>query len=332
MTRALDAAGMVRCATSPRPWVGAVVRSADDQLFVGATEEAPGRHAEVVALDAAGDLAVGATAYTTLEPCSHTATVGPCAEVLIEAGIARVVVAMKDPDVRVSGRGIELLRSAGVEVQVGLYADRAAQQLAPYLHQRRTGRPWVVLKLASTLDGGTAAPDGSSQWITCPEARADGHRIRAESDAVIVGSGTVRHDDPSLTVRDYTPPVVRASGNVDPIRVILGSAPADARVQPCREMTGDLGAVLDELGAEGVLQVLIEGGASVAGAFHRAGLVDRYVVYLAPALFGGGDAHGLFTGQGAWSMDDLWRGQFSSVERVGTDVRIELIATGKVEP
>jgi len=326
MARALAAASAVRCATSPRPWVGCVIRSAEDELFVGATEEAPGRHAEVVALDDAGEAAVGATAYVTLEPCSHQATVGACASALVEAGVARVVVALTDPDDRVSGRGLALLESAGIEVHLGLYADRAAAQLAPYLHQRRTGRPWVVLKLASTLDGGTAAPDGSSQWITCPESRADGHRLRAESDAIIVGSGTVKRDDPSLTVRDYVPPVVRAAGNVDPIRVILGAAPAGARVHPCRELSGDLGAILDELGAEGVLQVLIEGGASVAGDFHRAGLVDRYVIYMAPALFGGGDAHGLFTGHGAWNMADLWRGRFSSVERVGTDVRLELVA------
>ena len=328
MARALATAATVRCATSPRPWVGCVVRSVDDELFAGATEEAPGRHAEVVALESAGEASVGATAYVTLEPCCHQATVGACASALIDAGIGRVVIALIDPDERVLGRGVALLEAAGVTVDVGLYADRAAEQLAPYLHQRLTGRPSVVLKLAATLDGGTAAPDGSSQWITCHESRADGHRLRAESDAIIVGSGTVKRDDPSLTVRDYVPPVVRASGDVDPIRVILGSAPADARVRPCRELTGDLGAILDELGAEGVLQVLIEGGASVAGDFHRAGLVDRYVIYLAPSLFGGGDARGIFTGQGAWTMADLWRGRFASVKRVGTDVRIELVSAG----
>ena len=177
-----------------------------------------------------------------------------------------------------------------------------------------------------TLDGGTAAPNGSSQWITSPAARADGHRLRAESDAILVGAGTVRRDDPSLTVRDYRPPVVPDSRPVDPLRVVLGQVDADAKVQPCRSMSGDLGLILDELGSDGVVQLLVEGGAAVAGDFHRAGLVDRYVIYVAPALFGGDDANGLFEGAGAWDVDDLWRGRFVGVERVGDDLRIELAA------
>jgi diaminohydroxyphosphoribosylaminopyrimidine deaminase/5-amino-6-(5-phosphoribosylamino)uracil reductase len=155
-------------------------------------------------------------------------------------------------------------------------------------------------------------------------ARADGHRLRAESDAILVGAGTVRRDDPSLTVRDYRPPVMPESGSVDPRRIVLGAVPADAKVLPCTEMKGDLGDVLDELGADGVVQLLVEGGASVAGEFHRAGLVDRYVVYVAPALFGGQDAKGLFGGHGAFDISDLWRGRFVSVERVGEDLRVEM--------
>lgn len=324
MTRAMAAAGSVRCITSPNPWVGAVVRTADGRMFEGATQE-PGRaHAEVVALAAAGEDASGATLYVTLEPCSHTGRTGPCTEAVIAAGVSRVVVGIEDPDPKVAGSGLARLRDAGIDVTVGVQAEQVANQLAPYLKHRRTGRPWVVLKLAATTDGGTAAPNGTSQWITSPPARADGHRLRAESDAILVGAGTVRRDDPSLTVRDYRPPVLPESGSVDPRRVVLGAVPADAKVLPCAEMKGDLGDVLDELGADGVVQLLVEGGASVAGEFHRAGLVDRYVIYLAPALFGGQDARGLFGGHGAFDISELWRGRFVSVDRVGDDLRLEL--------
>lgn len=324
MTRAVAAAARVRCLTPPNPWVGAVLRTPSGQMFEGATR-APGReHAEVVALQAAGAEARGATLYVTLEPCSHTGRTGPCVDAVIEAGVARVVVGIEDPDPRVSGTGIQRLRDAGIDVHVGTQAEHVRNQLEPYLKHRRTGRPWVVLKLASTLDGGTAAPNGSSQWITSPAARADGHRLRAESDAILVGAGTVRRDDPSLTVRDYRPPELPESGSADPLRVVLGQVAADAKVQPCRQMSGDLGAVLDELGSVGVVQLLVEGGAAVAGDFHRSGLVDRYVIYVAPALFGGDDANGLFEGAGAWDIGDVWRGRFVGVERVGDDLRVEL--------
>jgi diaminohydroxyphosphoribosylaminopyrimidine deaminase/5-amino-6-(5-phosphoribosylamino)uracil reductase len=173
-----------------------------------------------------------------------------------------------------------------------------------------------VLKLAASLDGRIAAPDGSSRWITGEAARADVHRLRAESDALLVGAGTVRIDDPDLTVRHVE--------GTDPLRVVLGTAPAGAKVHPCLELRGELDAVLDELGGKGVLQVLVEGGASVAGAFHRAGLVDRYVLYLAPVLFGGDDARPLFVGPGAPTIDDVWRGRIVSVTPFGEDLRIEL--------
>ncbi len=325
MVRAIAAGASVRCATSPNPWVGAVVRTPDGQMFEGATEPPGGSHAEIVALGAAGDAARGATLYVTLEPCSHTGRTGPCTRAIIDAGIERVVVGVVDPDPQVSGSGVEQLRSAGIDVTVGVQADHVAGQLTAYLKHRSTGRPYVVLKLAATLDGGTAAPNGSSQWITSPEARADGHRLRAESDAILVGAGTVRRDNPSLTVRDYRPPVLPAGGNADPLRVVLGSVSDDARVQPCYSTSGDLGDVLDDLGSKGVLQLLVEGGAKVAGEFHRAGLVDRYVIYTAPALFGGDDAKGLFGGNGAWDISEVRRGRFVAVERVGVDLRIEMV-------
>lgn len=325
--RALELAAAARAISPPNPWVGCVLETLDGRLFEGATEAAGGRHAEIVALanaTAAGADTVGATAWVTLEPCSHQGRTGPCAEALITAGVTRAVVAILDPDARVQGQGVARLTEAGCAVEVGIGAEAAEAQLEPYLVHRRTGRPFVVLKLAATLDGRTAAPDGTSQWITGAEARADAHALRAESDVVLVGAGTVRADDPSLTIRDAPAP------RGDPVRVVLGAAPSGAKVHPCLERSGDLATVLDELGSQGHLQVLVEGGASVARAFHAAGLVDRYVVYLAPALFGGDDAVGLFSGAGARTLAEITRGRFTSVVPLGDDLRIDLQPTRPV--
>lgn len=316
MQQAMDLAARVRCITSPNPWVGCVIESADGRRFTGATEPPGGRHAEVVALDAAGDAARGATAWVTLEPCPHHGRTGPCSQALIDAGVARVVVGLEDPDPRVTGGGVASLRAAGIEVEVGIEADAVRAQLIPYLKHRTTGRPYVVLKLGISLDGRTAAPDGTSQWITGGAARADAHQLRAESDAIVVGAGTVRADDPSLTVRDVE--------GRDPLRVVLGTAPAGAKVLPAIEFQGELTDLLDELGARGILQVLVEGGATVAGDFHRSGLVDHYVVYLAPALFGGNDARPMFAGAGAETMADVWRGAIAGVTTLGGDLRLDV--------
>ncbi|MGQ0519993.1 MAG: bifunctional diaminohydroxyphosphoribosylaminopyrimidine deaminase/5-amino-6-(5-phosphoribosylamino)uracil reductase RibD [Actinomycetota bacterium] len=324
MVRALALGDTARTVAPPNPWVGAVVVAADGRVFEGATTAPGGPHAEAVALRSAGDAAAGATAYVTLEPCSHHGRTPSCADALIAAGVRRVVVALEDPDRQVAGRGLARLRDAGVDVEVGLRGPDAARRLAPYLKHRTTGRPWVVLKLAATLDGGTAAPDGSSRWITGQESRADVHRLRAESDAVLVGAGTVRADDPSLTVR-------LVPGR-DPMRVVLGAVPDGAQVRPALEVAGDLGAVLDDLGRRGVLQLLVEGGAKVAHGFHAAGLVDRYVLYLAPALFGGDDARPLFAGPGAPAIDDVWRGRLVDLARLGDDLRVELEPAGEREP
>ena len=226
------------------------------------------------------------------------------------------------------GRGIAALRAAGVEVEVGVEADVVAEQLAPYVSHRRTGRPWVVLKLASTLDGRIAAPDGSSRWITGDAARLDAHRLRAVSDAVLVGAGTVRVDDPSLTVRLPEGDPWFRGPDEQPVRVVLGAAPAGAHVLPALELSGPLDEVLDDLGSRGMVQVLVEGGAGVAHDLHAAGLVDRYVLYLAPALFGGDDARPLFAGPGAPTVDEVWRGEVRSVTSLGGDVRVELAPTG----
>jgi diaminohydroxyphosphoribosylaminopyrimidine deaminase/5-amino-6-(5-phosphoribosylamino)uracil reductase len=317
MRRAVALGESVRGATSPNPWVGCVV---EPGAFAGATAPPGGPHAEVTALATAGQAARGATLYSTLEPCAHHGRTPPCVDAVVAAGVRRVVIGIEDPDPQVRGAGVAALRQAGLDVEVGVGADEVRASLAPYIKHRTTGRPWIVLKLATTLDGRTAAADGSSRWITGSEARADAHRLRAASDAVIVGAATVRVDDPALDVR-HVP-------GRSPLRVVLGRAPAGARSQPVVETGGDLGGVLDDLGARGVLQALVEGGATVAGAFHRAGLVDRYVLYLAPALLGGDDGRPVLAGPGARTMADAWRGRIVSVHQVGSDLRVELAPTG----
>jgi diaminohydroxyphosphoribosylaminopyrimidine deaminase/5-amino-6-(5-phosphoribosylamino)uracil reductase len=224
------------------------------------------------------------------------------------------VIGVVDPDAKVAGRGIEQLRAAGVTVDVGACAALVQTQLAAYLHHRTTGRPWVVLKMASTLDGRTAAADGSSRWITGEVARQRVHELRAESDAVLVGAGTVRADDPALTVRDAQGP--------SPRRIVLGSAPLGAKVHPCTEWSGDVDALLDSLGAQDVLQLLVEGGAKVAADFHRRGLVNRYVFHLAPAIAGGDDTPGVFAGAAAATIADMWRGRIVSLQQLGDDIEV----------
>lgn len=313
----MQLAAGVRRTTSPNPWVGCVLRTTDGRWFEGATEPPGGRHAERVALDEAREAradTVGATVWCTLEPCSHHGRTPPCTDALVAAGVARVVAAIADPDPQVAGRGLEQLRAAGIDISVGVLAGEVTELLRPYLHHRRTGRPFVVLKMASTLDGRTAAADGSSQWITGEVARAEVHRLRADSDAVVVGAGTVRADDPALTVRLVEGP--------DPRRVVLGTAPATARVHPCLEWHGPVDDLLDRLGAEGVLQVLVEGGARVAADLHRAGLVDRYVMHLAPAFMSGDDGAAVFAGPGAATMASVWRGRVRRVRMLGDDVEV----------
>jgi diaminohydroxyphosphoribosylaminopyrimidine deaminase/5-amino-6-(5-phosphoribosylamino)uracil reductase len=323
MRQALDVAAGARRRTSPNPWVGCVVVSCDGRSHIGATQAPGGDHAEIAALAAAaagGSPTSGATLWVTLEPCSHHGRTPPCTDAIIAAGVHRVVVAVQDPDPRVSGRGLAALVHAGIEVVTGVLADEASAQLAPYLKHRSTGRPWVTLKLASTIDGRAAAADRTSQWITGEAARADAHRLRADSDAVLVGAGTVRADDPSLTVRHVA--------GQDPRRVVLGRAPVGAKVHPAWEMAGTPAEVLDTLGTRGILSVLVEGGPTVAHDFHAAGVVDRYVIYVAPALMGGDDGMALFKGPGASTMAEVWRGRIVGVQRLGDDLRVDLEAIG----
>jgi diaminohydroxyphosphoribosylaminopyrimidine deaminase / 5-amino-6-(5-phosphoribosylamino)uracil reductase len=325
MDLAISQAATARRWTSPNPWVGCAIQTASGAVHLGATEPPGQRHAEIVARDRAiaaegpGSLQ-GAIVAATLEPCSHTGRTGPCADALLAEGVGSVHIGVVDPDPNVGGDGVARLRGHGVVVTVGTRAESIEEQLAPYLHHRLTGLPWVVAKMAATLDGRTAAADGTSKWITSAEARTDAHRIRAESDAIIVGAGTVRSDDPSLNVR-------LVEGR-DPRRIVLGHPPAGAKVHPCEEYSGDLEPLLRRLAREGVVQVMIEGGAHTLHAFHRAGLVDRYVIYFAPALMGGEDGLALMSGPGAATINDLWRGKLLRPQMIGGDLRIELGRAG----
>ena len=298
----------------PNPWVGAVLVAVDGRRFSGFTQPVGQAHAEVQALRAAGEAAHGATMYVTLEPCNHVGRTPPCADAIIAAGVARVVVGVQDPDQRVAGTGIARLRDAGIAVQVGVEAELVREQLASYLHHRRTGRPLVVLKLAMTIDGYIAAKTGAGGFITGEIARRRVHELRAASDAIVVGAGTVRADDPQLTVRDVQGP--------SPRRIVLGRAPIGARVHPCTEWAGSLTDLLDTLGGEHVLQLMVEGGAKVAASFHQAGLVDRYVFHLAPAVMGGGDGVPAFAGDTAATLADVWRGRTISTQQLGDDVEV----------
>ncbi len=324
MTQARRAGRKALLWASPNPAVGAVVVT-EQGVFEGRTSPPGGPHAERSALEAAGGAARGSTLYTTLEPCPGWGRTPPCVEAILRSEVRRVVVGIEDPDPGVSGAGMAALSEAGVDITLGVCAAGVAEDLAAYLTHRRSGRPFVILKLAATLDGRIAAPDGSSRWITGAEARADVHRLRAYSDAVLVGAGTARIDDPSLSVRDFSPPDGVSLGDVQPIRVVLGSAPPTARMQPALEVSGDLPEVLSDLGKQGIQQLLVEGGAEVAGAFHRAGLVDRYVFYLAPKLAGGGGGAPPLSGECPPSVSDFWSGKITEVLELGGDLRVTLL-------
>ena len=290
MRKALELADHGRGLTSPNPSVGAVVLDPAGEIIAEGTTEAPGgRHAEVVALEAAGARAAGATMISTLEPCSHVGRTGPCAVAIIDAAIARVVFAHRDPHPTAAG-GAALMRAKGIDVEEGVLEDEAAESMHPWLTSLRLGRPHVTWKSAHSLDARIAAGDGSPAWVSSEEARLDAHRrLRAKADAIVVGSATIHADDPALTVRTGHAGLDARS----PLRVVLdrqSSVPATARAL---DSAGDnlltAGApreVLDELRDRGVVDVLIEGGPTVGSAFFREGLVDRLVLYVAPKLLG----------------------------------------------
>lgn len=319
MERARQLGNGARLLAPPNPWVGAVIidASTGEVLGEGSTQAPGGSHAEIEALAQAGTAARGATLVVTLEPCSHTGRTGPCVEAIIDAGITRVVVAIGDPDSHVAGRGLARLREANIEVVTEVQADKVREELASYLHHRTTGRPYVVTKVAATLDGAVAMADGSSQWITGEEARYDGHLLRAESQAIIVGAGTVRSDDPTLTAR-------LRDATYEPRRIVLGGVSKSAKVQPCEQYDGPLDQLLDRLGAEGVVQVLVEGGPSVVSSFVEAGLVQRIVWYVAPALAGLTSALPALVSLETETISALRRGRFVAIKRLGEDIRLDL--------
>lgn len=315
MARALKLAGLGLYGTSPNPRVGCVLVRHGEVVGEGYHPRAGEPHAEVLALREAGTKARGASAFVTLEPCSHHGRTPPCADALIEAGVSRVVVAVEDPDPRVAGNGIARLRAAGIPVETGLFAAEARELNAGFFHRHTQGRPWLRCKLAMSLDGRTAMASGESRWITGDAARLDVQRLRARSCAVLTGVGTVRQDDPRLDVREGVPGLIR-----QPLRVIVDSTlatPPTARTlappgnvliaavrpdpgrRPALESTGaeclqlpgsegrvDLAALLSELARRQCNEVLLEAGATLSGAFASAGLIDEYIVYVAPVLLG----------------------------------------------
>lgn len=330
MARARELGWSALGSTSPNPAVGAVVLDAAGQVVgEGATRPPGGPHAEVGALAQAGERARAGTAVVTLEPCNHTGRTGPCAEALLAAGIARVVVAVPEPTSLAAG-GAHRLQDAGVDVELGVEQDLAEDgALAPWLLGIREQRPQVVWKVASTLDGRVAAADGTSRWITGPVARAAVHRLRASCDAVLVGSGTVLTDDPQLTVRDDE------GHDVDrqPLRVVLdrrGRVPATARVRDDTARThlssaADPAALLAELWDLDVRRVLLEGGPTLTAALLTAGLVDEVVLHLAPQLLGAGP--GLVGDLGITTMAQALQLQTLDVTPLGRDVQIRLRPT-----
>ncbi|MGH2710990.1 MAG: bifunctional diaminohydroxyphosphoribosylaminopyrimidine deaminase/5-amino-6-(5-phosphoribosylamino)uracil reductase RibD [Actinomycetota bacterium] len=353
MRKAMELAGRGTGLVSPNPLVGAVVVRDDEAVGEG-WHEGPGRlHAEAVALAAAGKKARGATLYVTLEPCAHQGKNPPCVPLVIDSGIARVVVATLDPNPLVDGRGIAALRGSGIEVETGVREHDALRQNAGFIKHIRTGLPHVTLKMAASLDGKAAARDGTSKWISGGPAREEVHRLRATAGAIVVGAGTAFRDDPSLTARHPEFPGRR------PLRVIVDGAgivpethsvftdqaaptlvvTSESAPAGLRDAWADAGAevlvlaepgshrvamdrLLAELGKREIQRVLIEGGPTLAWEVVRLGLVDELVLFLAPILVGGRDAPSVLMGEGIASIADPHRVNVIEVSRVGDDIKV----------
>ena len=347
MARALRLARKGFFSTTPNPRVGCVIVNDGTIVGEGWHRKAGEAHAEVEALRVAGSAARGATVYVTLEPCSHHGRTPPCAEALIDAGVARVVAAMEDPNPQVAGRGMAMLVAAGISAQCGLLAAEAGDLNVGFVSRMSRGRPWVRLKLAASLDGKTALLNGASQWITGPAARQDGHRWRARACAILSGIGTVRDDDPQLNVRgvaterqphkvvvdsrlELSPEArVLAGGNLLLATAVENDSKANALralgVEVMRLPDGngkvDLAALMAELGRRGVNEVHVEGGGRLNGALLRDGLADELLLYLAPCLIGD-KARGLFDLPELTSLDGKRRLVVRDMRMVGGDLRV----------
>nr|WP_199794624.1 bifunctional diaminohydroxyphosphoribosylaminopyrimidine deaminase/5-amino-6-(5-phosphoribosylamino)uracil reductase RibD [Lentibacillus sp. Marseille-P4043] len=350
MRFALRLAKEVSGQTSPNPPVGAVVVKEGEILGFGAHLKAGEAHAEVNALQMAGDKASGATIYVTLEPCSHYGKTPPCVELIIETGIKRVVIAVTDPNEKVAGKGIEKLRNAGIGVEVGILQEEAEQINAAFFHFIKTRTPYVTVKSAVSLDGKTATVHGDSKWITGEQARMDVHHYRHTHDAILVGVNTVVMDNPSLTAR-------LPNGGKNPVRIILDTnlrTPLDANIVTDNQAdtwifvgknTDDqtmapyqsrervkviqmdeevitVGKVLEVLGSKGIMSVFVEGGAEIHGAFLEERRLNQMILYLAPKLIGGKTAPTAFAGRGFQSIAETLSLAISDVEMIGEDIKI----------
>lgn len=358
MSLALNLAKSAKGKTNPNPLVGAVIVKDDMIVGTGLHRKAGEPHAEVHAFRMAGDHAKDATLYVTLEPCSHFGKTPPCANLVKESGVKRVVVAMQDPNPEVAGRGIQLLRDAGIEVVVGVLEKEAYTLNERFIHNMLTKRPFVISKFAMTLDGKIATANGHSQWITSEEARLHVHHLRNEVDAILVGVGTVLKDNPSLTTRLPD----RAGKN--PIRVVLDRSlrtPLDASIvntniartiivtdyesdTKAYELMGveilrvpinesgklDLQVMLEELYARGITDILVEGGGEVNASFLRADLIDKFFAYIAPKILGGAHSVTPFKGSDVDTIDLATQLTFDSVKQIGPDLLITVYPKERV--
>jgi len=347
MARALRLAAKGLYTTTPNPRVGCVVVRNSQVVAEGWHERTGEAHAEAIALEKAGHDAKGATVYVTLEPCSHEGRTPPCADALVRARVARVVVAMQDPNPLVAGAGLQRLRNAGIEVETGVLETQARDLNVGYVSRMSLGRPWIRVKIAAGLDGKTALENGESQWITSPQARRDAHRWRARSCAILTGIGTLTHDDPRLNVRDV-------KTTRQPLRVVVDSRlrmPGDAKivdgggliiatacddessikmfvdrgaevlVVPNEQGKVDLGLLGAELGRRGINEVLVEAGINLHSALLRAGMVDELLFYFAPKLLGD-RGRGMFDLGPLGEMDEVLSLDVTQLRQIGPDMRL----------